>query len=893
VENLLGAGGMGEVYRARDTRLGRAVAIKVLPEEFASDPERVARLEREARVLAALNHSNIATLHGLEESERRHFLVMELVEGETLEERLKRGAIPVEEALRIGLQITDALEAAHEKGIVHRDLKPANVKITPDDKVKVLDFGLAKAMDSAPAVAKNLSNSPTLSLAATQAGVILGTAAYMSPEQAKGMEADARSDVFSFGCLFYEMLTGRQAFQGESVSEILAAVLIREPDLNGLPTNLNPRIAELLRRCLEKNPKRRWQAVGDLRAELELVVAAPRVALSSAASWQKPPLWKRALPIVITTVVFSAIAGTAVWMLRPAAPPPIVARFSIVLPEGLTPRAQQRHHLAVSPDGSRIVYVGATQLYMRLLSDSKERLLAGAGASVSFPCFSPNGEWVGFYSGQDGTLKKIAITGGAAVTIARISDVPFGIHWSDDWIVYGHSAKGIMRVSANGGEPEVLIPFAPGEGVAAYPQLLDHGRAVLFTVASTPTTSLSRWDQAMIVVQSLASNERTILVRGGSDARYVSTGHIVYALGPDVLAIPFDLKSLEVKGSSKPVLEGVMKSPPNQTGVAHFAFSDTGTLIYYPAGADADGPRTLALANREGKMDPLPLNPGGYETPRFSPDGKQIAYGVIGDQGAVSIYALSDSSSPRRLALAGSASYPIWSRDGRYLYFRMLLEGKTGVFRQFADGTGGLERLSTADPSDYRHIPLAFDASGRILFEHRNAVGADSDMWIFSPDGDRKPSALFQELQFQSHPSFSPNGRWMAYMSNEQGPTSTPQIYIRPYPITDAKYPITTEGGGSPLWSPDGKELIYYWSSKLYSVGIQTEPGVSSRTPAPLKVDVPLQSVGAPRNWDLSPDGKRFIVVMPAPSAGEKRADWKINVVLNWTRELQQRVPVK
>jgi serine/threonine-protein kinase len=905
---LLGKGGMGEVYRARDLKLKREVAIKILPDEFSRDGDRVSRFQREAEVLASLNHPNIAAIYDLEEASGSRYLVLELVEGETLAERLKRGPIPLEEGLEIAKHICEALEAAHEKDIVHRDLKPANVKITPDDKVKVLDFGLAKAMEGVSPANPSPSNSPTLSLAATQAGVILGTAAYMSPEQAKGVEVDARSDVFSFGCVFYEMLTSRQAFHAESVSEILAAVLIREPDFSGLPPNLNPRILEVLRRCFEKNPKRRWQAVGDLRAEIETIAVAPRATPSvSSTSVQTRPLWKRAIPLVVTAVVFSVIAGVAGWKLRTPAPGR-VTRFSIAVSKLPTTGAnlllatEPRRLLEISPDGSKVVFSVNTQLLVREMSEMEPRLVSGAGVGVTDPFFSPDGQWIGFYSGREGALKKVALSGGGATTICKIGNTPLGVHWYGDQIVFLDQDKGIMRVSSDGGEPEVLIGRKDEDGWMAYPQMLDRGRAVLFTLAPRPGRSGGDrcqpgvggvcWDQSSIVVQQLPSGPRKVLV-AGSDARYVSSGHLLYALGGNVLAVPFDLKTLTVKGGPASVIEGVMRAPLLQTGVAHYSISDNGDLAYFP-GAASTAPRILALVERTGKTETLRMPPAMYEFPRISPDGKRLAVGVSENKESwVSIYELSGTASLRRLTFGGNSSNPLWSRDGRYIFFRSDPDGKVGIFRQSADG-GPVERLSTADPNDVRHIPLSVDPSGTILFEYRRPVGGDSDIWLLPLDGDRKPRALFEMIRFQSHAAFSHNGSWVAYMSNELA--NRPEIYVQPYPSLKSKHTVTMDGGGEPVWSPDGKQLFYFWDSRIFAVDIRTEPSFSAGPPSPLPITGVIQATGNPRNYDITPDGKLLVVLPATPPDGNQRPAIlaiQINVVQNWFRELQEHVPVK
>ncbi len=648
----IGAGGMGEVYRARDGKLKREVAIKVLPDLFANDAERVARFHREAQVVAALNHPNIAAIYGLEESAARKFLVLELVEGETLAERLQRGRIPLDQALDIAKQIAEALEAAHEKGVAHRDLKPANIKLRPNGTVKVLDFGLAKLADPVGAgqAGSNLSQSPTLTIAGTQVGMILGTAAYMSPEQAKGFNADHRSDIFSFGAVLYEMIAGRQAFDGDSVSDVLASVLKSEPDFSLFPAKLNPRISELVRRCLAKNPKARWHAAVDLRVEIETIVADPRGLLAEDERLHTSrPLWKPVAPLAGVAVLAAAITGLAVWNLRPDVTRP-VTQFSLLNDEGTAFTIGQP--VTISPDGSQIVYASNLQLYLRSLSELEARPIPGVstpGGTPRFPVFSPDGRSVVFWSQQDRTLRKIDVTGGASVVLCGGIDFPLGMSWDEGSILIGQRAAGIVRVSANGGEPEVLVKIEPEE-MAGTPRMLPGGRAVLFTLSRAVDP-----DTAEIVVQTLTSGERKTLVRGGDDARYVPTGHLVYAVGGTLFARRFDLASLEVTGGAVSLVQGVMRPARfllgnlNAATSAYFSFSATGSLIYVagPASASVSPQTALALIDRAGSARPLGLPPGRYAFPRMSPDGRRVAYAAeYGREANVYLYELSSNGAP-------------------------------------------------------------------------------------------------------------------------------------------------------------------------------------------------------------------------------------------------------
>jgi serine/threonine-protein kinase len=616
----LGAGGMGEVYRSRDTRLGREVAIKMLPEIFAHDAERTARFGREARVLAALNHPNIAVLYGLEQAEGKHFLVMELVEGETLAQSISRGPLPVEETLAIVRQVADALEAAHEKGIVHRDLKPSNVKVTPEGKVKVLDFGLAKALVP-PEASADILSSPTLSAVATNAGVILGTAAYMSPEQARGAETGTRSDIFAFGCVLFEMLTGRRSFQGDTVTETIASVLAREPDLNAIPANVNPRIRDLLRRCFQKDPKQRWQAIGDVRVELDAIAADP-LGLKIPAAHAKPPLWRRALPFAATGILVAAAAWVVFSRMEPAPAQHGLTRFSFTLPADQKLTQTGRHNLAISPDGANMVYVANERLYLKRMAETEARPIPGTEENPNTPFFSPDGQWIGFYSVADGELKRIRLSGGAPETLAKI-DSPFGASWTaDDQIFAGQGTNGIVRVNARGGKPETVIAAKPGELLHG-PQVLPDGDSVLFSASMVALDVNERWDRGQIVVQSLKSGQRIPLIDGGSDARYLPTSHLVYALGTALFAVPFDAKALGITGATVQIAEGIRRASARTSAAASFAVSENGSFVSMENQPETVAERILVMVDRKGIRKPLALPPKPYLGPRVSPDGKQ------------------------------------------------------------------------------------------------------------------------------------------------------------------------------------------------------------------------------------------------------------------------------
>jgi serine/threonine protein kinase len=689
ITDQLGRGGMGEVWKARDTKLGREVAIKTLPDEFAQDADRLSRFEREAKLLASLNHPNIAAIYGLEQHEGIHFLVLELVEGDTLAEMLARGAAMPDQALGLAIQIVEALEAAHENGVIHRDLKPANIKVTPEGKVKVLDFGLAKAFTGDDS-GINPANSPTLSMQATQQGMILGTAAYMSPEQAKGLQVDKRTDIFSFGCVLFEMLTGRQAFAGDMVSEILASVLAREPDYTTLRTDLHPRIRAILHRCFEKDPRKRWHAAGDLRVEIEQVLDTPEGSVIQPAPVQAQAGLRAIMPWAVAALVIgSVLAGGAVWLLKPtpATDPAAVIRFSHLLEEENFTRTG-RPLVDISPDGTQLAYIADQQLYLRKLNESESHPVVGTDENSSTPFFSPDGESLGFWS-SDNELKRIPVAGGTPVTLTAAAN-PYGVTWgADNTIVYG-AAAGVFQVSGNGGTPVLIVESAEGEQIHG-PQILPGGTQVLYSLSNG-----TDWDAAEIVVEDLETQERKTVWTGGNDARYVPTGHLVYAFENDLFALRFDLDTLSVDGGQVSMVTGASRGGTN-TATAHYAISDLGTLVQVPGTGGGGGLRVLAFRDRDGNTEVLPAPPRNYFRVQLSPDQGRIAVQVFAEDGTTDIWIYEIQNDVLSRLTSDGGSHPLWTPDGEAVTY--LNQGALWNIR--SDFSGASTPLSGTDMADH------------------------------------------------------------------------------------------------------------------------------------------------------------------------------------------------
>ncbi len=891
----IGEGGMGQVYRARDTKLNRDVALKILPDSFATDPERLARLTREAQTLASLNHPHIAHIHGLEESGGVRAIVMELVEGQDLSQRIGRRAIALDDALPIAKQIARALEAAHEQGIIHRDLKPANIKVREDGTVKVLDFGLAKVLEPTPRSSPSTSMSPTITTPAmTQAGMILGTAAYMAPEQAKGRAADRRSDVWAFGCVLFEMLTGKRAFEGEDVGDTLAAVLRGEPNWAALPPETPLALRKLIRGCLQKD---RTQRIADISTAYFLLSDPAAFDSVAPAMPRALPFWQRAWPWASTGALMLALmlAVWAAWWPAPqheqllrrsvelGADASLVTNFS----------AAAGSAAVLSPDGRVLAFVArkaageASQLYVRRLDQLEAAPLAGTEGSRN-PFFSPDGQSIAFFAG--GKLKRVAATGGAVVTLC---DVPFdrGGTWSEDGsILFASSGPppGLRRVSSAGGVAEALTTPDPAAGeFAGWPQALPGGEAVLFTVFPRLPSFADAILAANLVVQRLPGGPRKIVHRGGNYGRYLPSGHLVYVREGTLFAAPFDVDRLETTGPPVPAVEGVKQGE----GGAQFTFSSRGTLVFVPGQYGAGVP--IQWMDAEGNLTPLRAVAADCRGLRFSPDGQRLAIWIR--QGAHQDMWIYEWERDALTRMASDAGYDgTWTPDGRRIAFASSSADKAtpNLYWQRADGSGVAERLTESPNWQY---PTSWHPSGKFLaFSERQPQG-QSDIMILPLEGDDvsgwtpgKPSVFLDTSFHESSPAFSPDGRWLAYQSRESG---TDEVYVRPFPGPGSRSLVSTAGGQSPVWSRNGKE-VFYWSGDRsgeqiwvasYAVDGDSFRAEKPRAWSPVRIP---RRAGNPR-FDLHPDGKRFAVL----NAAEETEVRRVVFITNFFDELRRIAP--
>jgi serine/threonine protein kinase/Tol biopolymer transport system component len=893
VQEKIGAGGMGEVYRAHDTRLGRDVAIKVLPEIFARDAERMARFEREAKVLASLNHPNIATIYGVEESNGARALVMELVEGPTLTERIRQGPLPLEEALAFSQQMAEGLEYAHERGVIHRDLKPSNVKLTPESQVKLLDFGLAKALEG-ETIEGESQNSPTLSAAATRTGVLLGTAGYMSPEQARGKRVDRRADIWAFGCVLYEMLTGLGAFSGETTSDILASVIRAEPDWSSLPGSVPPRIRELLHRCLQKDAKQRLRDIGDARITIQeaLTGSSASDALSDTSLTHAPRrhgmLWT--LP-AMGLVLGAVCAGFLALYLRPSPGQRVISRFAFALPSpGDQPAASEGFPLrdfpavTISRDGTKIAYIGArgetTQVFLRAVDHLEPQPLPGTTNATS-PFFSPDGQWVGFFA--DGKLKKVSIHGGGATMLC---DAPINrsATWGpDNTIIFAPTLfGGLMRVSAAGGSPEIVATpnVSKGELTYRWPEILPGGKAVLFVIAQAQ--DIGSFSESKIAAERLDTHERKILPIQGTYPRYSPSGYLLFERDGRVFAVQFDPRRLEVTGQPVPVLDGVKTSP--NSGAADFMVSDTGSLVYLPESANAhEG--LLVWVDRKKQIKELAAPARYYGSPHISPDGGRVAVSIpSGNSGSeVWVYEIPHSTLTR-LTFDEHSTAPLWSPDGKQIAFTTYRQTGSVILVKPADGSGAEETLVPGESLIL--VPTSWSSDGKFLAYWTVGSATGRDVWIAPITGDRKPQPFLRTKFNEMQARFSPDDRWVAYMSEESGRY---EVYVQPFPGPGGKWQISTNGGTMPVWAPNGRELFYMNPGKLMSVGVTTQPTFSASTPR-IVADIPPALMGRLSNgvYDVSPDGQRFLFVKANVENGPPD---EVRVVLNWTEELKQLAP--
>jgi serine/threonine-protein kinase len=855
----------------------------------------MARFSREAQVLASLNHPNIASIHGFEEAEGQRALVMELVDGETIADRLKKGPIPVEEALRIGKQVAEALEEAHDRGIIHRDLKPANAKITSNGVVKLLDFGLAKALEGDPGSASSpeISQSPTFSAAATAAGMILGTAGYMSPEQARGQKVDRRSDIWSFGIFLYEMLSGRPVFSGGTVSDVLASVLKTEVAWEALPDDTPPSVRRLLQRCLDRDPKKRLQSIGEARILIDESLAGATIQRSAPAVAVSPP--RRSLVSLVPWALFVAAAFVAGFFAvgSRGGREELPLRLSVELGErplylGLGSSA------VLSPDGSHLAYVAgddnSRELSVRALDQVEGTKIvsgSGTGAAPYHPFFSPDGAWLGYVTSSE--LRKVPVTGGTPLTLCKV-DRSRGASWGpDDSIVFAPNPSGpLFRVSAAGGEPQALTTLDEGkkEATHRWPQFLPGGDAILFT---SHTQSSGGFDGANLEVLVLATGERHIVQRGGSYGRYLPSGHLVYVNQGALFAVPFDLGKLEVAGSPAPMVQNVSWSEAH--GGVQFSFSDTGRLAY------VTGENTLPLypivwADRDGGTNSLWTEAGSYANPRLSPDGKRLALTVLREGNwDIWVYDIERGVSTRLTFEESTDTEQVWSPDGEFLIFSSNREGSENLYRKRADGSGDIERLTDAQGS---HWAGSWSADGRsVAFM---ATDQGFDLWVLPLEGERKPEVFLKTPFGEADPSFSPDGRWIAYDSNE---SARSEVYVRPYPPGGGKWQVSDGGGAFPRWSRDGRRLYYRTDEGLMVASVETSGDTfrAGKPSAALRGAFRggIAGINLAGNtfadYDVAGNGERF-VMFPSEGVAGGLSHPHVTLVTHWFDELDRTLSV-
>ena len=862
----IGEGGMGVVYRARDTKLDRDVALKVLPQAFTDNPDRLARFEREAKVLASLNHPNIGHIYGLEESGDTRALVLELVEGPTLADRVAQGPIPIEEALPIAKQIAEALEAAHEAGVIHRDLKPANVKVREDGTVKVLDFGLAKAFQP-DSQGRDRSQSPTVTatVGGTREGVILGTAAYMSPEQARGRTLDRRTDVWSFACVVYEMLSGRQAFGADTTSDALAAVLGREPDWRALPSSTPLRIVELIRRCLRKEHARRLRDLGDAAIEIEEARGGTTAAETDQQLAPSSKPWLSAGLMAVTGLA----VGVALWAVVGVspAPPPAVSRLVVTLaPDQEIVLTGGAYPLAVSPGGERLAYVassgGQRRLLLRELDELAARVIPGT-EGAEYPFFSPDGQWIGFFA--EATLHKVAVAGGRPLEITEALPRR-GASWGPDGHIYFSGRPGLYRVPADGGVAEPVTSDDPtvDQQVHVWPHVLPDGRGLVSTVRTRDGFSDEAYSLAVL---SFATGEWRVL-RQGNQGQFVDGGYLAYhASNGEIHVAPFDLDRQQLTGPPASVLAGAYRA--RSSGAAYFAVSRTGTLVYVPGGFD----RALVRVDRTGRDTPLTAETRGFRFPKISPDGRLVAVTI--DPRPSEVWVLDVARALTKVADQGHNLMPQWTPDGRQFVFSSSRSGNHDLYLRSFDGTGDAQLLLERPSSQYAS---SWSPDGQVLTFHEQVPTTGWDIWALQRGGEPFPVLMTSADEYGG--AVSPDGNWLAYQSSETGFL---EVYVQSFPGADVRQRISIDGGVDPVWSRDGTELFFSNDGQLLAVPIETETSLDVGTP---RILFPWPHDLSQR-FDVFPDSQSFVMIKTDPESTPTR----FNVVLNWDQELLERVP--
>lgn len=869
----LGSGGMGVVYRARDPRLDREVAIKVLPQGVATDPARRSRFEREAKAAAALSHPNILAIHEFGTEDETAFAVMELLEGQDLSQRLEKGPIPPSKAVKIGVQVAQALTAAHGKGIVHRDLKPGNIWITTEGQAKVLDFGLA-SFHAGP----QRPEAETMTCA-TDPGSILGTAAYMSPEQVRGEPVDIRSDIFSLGVVLFEMLTGRQAFARTTAVETMTAVLQDDPpSMDGAPQPVPPILARTVWHCLEKEPGERFQTARDLAFALSGVIDSGAVGLVHGVgekTGSRQSRWPVAAGLACLAVIAAAFLAFGLAgrdrMPRRAG----ISRWEVSLGADQELLVLGRSHpLALSADGKQLAYVATdgetSRLYVRSIDNFDAAELRGTEGARN-PFFSPSGEWVGFFA--EGELRKVPSGGGA---VLRICDAPLdnlGSAWGEDGtIVFASYATGLWRVKAAGGDPSVLtrIDTESGETQHRWPQFLP-GDRLLMTVGTTHGSN--------VAVVDLRDGKRSPVadVTDVAVAKYLPTGHLLFAQGSTLQVVPFDIADGSVRGAPVTVVEGV--TAVSAQAVSYFAVSDSGILAYVPGTGDA-GTR-LVWVDAAGEVTPIDSRSESHLMPRLSPSGTSVAVtvGSVLDLRVIEILDFKRGSR-RRLTFESSNALPVWTPDGRRIAFASSRDGGWNVYWRAADGSGVATRLLASENELW---PYSFSPDGRVLAYWEIDAETARDIWILPLEGDPTPTPFLLTPYNERAPLFSPDGRWISYISDESG---RDEVYIRPYPGPGAQTTVSTEGGVESIWAPDGRRLYYRNASSMMVVSVETGEGISVSKPTILFEGRFDRGVAGNLSYDLAPEGDRFLMVQPL---GGTTANFR--VVLNWFDDVRRLSP--